>query len=1031
MKVFRRNFAVLVILTANIMALLTSTQPVNAQRVVTVTADQPNIWTLEQAHYLLAQLHRRNLDLKASPLAALDANEINGINVDVLRTLLEAGATYNGADRFNNGLIKDDRTFDTARRRQLVGELDQLDTESTDLAKAIATLNREKDTTNDPEKRAALDAEITERTAQKAAVDRQIELTNTQLQGLSPASGNVTATQGPSGFNAGKFPSDLDDTFKKKAQDIISSFNTNPQLNASLKLDDYLQLQYEIISKQLTLLRDEVGPGEKLIFLELPQSINAPYGKSDHMWAQSRWKITGYTHCVVRVNGKPIPCAAILSPVGAERSRNRARKSSAGLLEALTPDTQQKYLLTLADVQDAEAFASRFISDHRDRFTENVSSQPSVSSLLAEYGQLKQDLLDAEKKFKNSKNLADECGRRVTSSCEKLEQEKEDLTKLRQKVRDPEPELLNGLLTILNGYIERDAQLNKDPKWNGINASTRTKLLSSVSADHATVRLFNRLWIEDIYPNELYRLNDSDFGIGDGTLEAGTSLRTIEILPRQSSLNVNDARIRNKSSALNFVASTLFGLGGNFSYQQQRERYSQFVQQELYSSGFGKGSREFGWTFTSMPGTDHLLSGNRTTYAIAVVPEDATSVKIESTGCAFDRKATQPADFDEAINPSWTGPAKNSCSNPRTFEIQIPGAGSDSDTDFDVTGMTYNPVKNGDTVVVAIYGRNFSSQIGVLINGVALPASIGIAQRFIRDDSTVGGSVLEETKLDKIKGSFERIDSGEILLAFQQADGQEGTPVITLVAPGKAINLNGISDLYINGVYRTSLKDSDFMFGKRAKSDLKVKDVQLFVSRSDKDGKPQELTALLAGSAFGIISNIFVNGIDSECASVAERNGARVCVPLGENYRIGESVYVLKFPPPKDETIKLVVASGDETMALDGLANPAAAKKPKDPPSSKPAELSFNVGAARPIFADSKHDKVTYLLVEITGIGLSSDLNISVGQLDVVDKGKAFITIPDPKPAQTIRLTDAKKNIYAEGVVTIPETAEPAASPSP
>jgi len=39
--------------------------PVRAQkRVIVVNADQPNLWTLEQAHYLLAQMHRRNLDLK-------------------------------------------------------------------------------------------------------------------------------------------------------------------------------------------------------------------------------------------------------------------------------------------------------------------------------------------------------------------------------------------------------------------------------------------------------------------------------------------------------------------------------------------------------------------------------------------------------------------------------------------------------------------------------------------------------------------------------------------------------------------------------------------------------------------------------------------------------------------------------------------------------------------------------------------------------------------------------------------------------
>jgi len=66
--------------------------PSHAQRrAIVVTAEQPNVWTLEQAHYLLAQMHRRNLNLKATGLGELDPNEINGLNFDVLKTLLEVG----------------------------------------------------------------------------------------------------------------------------------------------------------------------------------------------------------------------------------------------------------------------------------------------------------------------------------------------------------------------------------------------------------------------------------------------------------------------------------------------------------------------------------------------------------------------------------------------------------------------------------------------------------------------------------------------------------------------------------------------------------------------------------------------------------------------------------------------------------------------------------------------------------------------------------------------------------------------------
>src|ERR1041384_7095351 len=96
------------------------------RRVIVVNAEQPNLWTLEQAHYLLAQMHRRNLDLKATGPGALDPNEINGLNFEVMRTLLEFGAAFNGADRFNNSLLTRDRSFDAERAISLQRRRDQL-----------------------------------------------------------------------------------------------------------------------------------------------------------------------------------------------------------------------------------------------------------------------------------------------------------------------------------------------------------------------------------------------------------------------------------------------------------------------------------------------------------------------------------------------------------------------------------------------------------------------------------------------------------------------------------------------------------------------------------------------------------------------------------------------------------------------------------------------------------------------------------------------------------------------------------------
>src|ERR1044072_3023367 len=75
------------------------------RRVIIVSAEQPNVWTLEQAHYLLAQMHRRNLDLKAKSLEDLDANEINGLRFEVLRMLTEFGVKFDQAELATNNLL--------------------------------------------------------------------------------------------------------------------------------------------------------------------------------------------------------------------------------------------------------------------------------------------------------------------------------------------------------------------------------------------------------------------------------------------------------------------------------------------------------------------------------------------------------------------------------------------------------------------------------------------------------------------------------------------------------------------------------------------------------------------------------------------------------------------------------------------------------------------------------------------------------------------------------------------------------------
>lgn len=97
------------------------------------------------------------------------------------------------------------------------------------------------------------------------------------------------------------------------------------------------------------------------------------------------------------------------------------------------------------------------------------------------------------------------------------------------------------------------------------------------------------------------------------------SVRTIDIIPRQNTINVQDTKQTVSRTGIFAALSFLFGFAGKFTYERQREQAQQFVNQELFTSGFGKGEKDFGWSFFPFAGTKQLTSGVRTTFAVAII----------------------------------------------------------------------------------------------------------------------------------------------------------------------------------------------------------------------------------------------------------------------------------------------------------------------------------------------------------------------------------------------------------------------------
>src|SRR5262249_13085810 len=248
-----------------------------------------------------------------------------------------------------------------------------------------------------------------------------------------------------------------------------------------------------------------------------------------------------------------------------------------------------------------------------------------------------------------------------------------------------------------------------------------------------------------------------------------------DIIPRQSSLNVNDIQSTVKATGILAAFKFLFGFAGQVNFQRQKEQFEQYVHQEMYASGFGKGNRDFGWTFGALPGTNRVAPGVRTTYAALVVPEDAESIILSARGCYFPRKSYQPLDFEDTGHEDWKHPndfRNYNCGDDQTYIVPVPDGGKASN--FWVTNIDYEDgKKGGEFTTVSARGNNFSAQMGVLINGVPLAHTVGLAQPNLMPKKPGSNNTLVVQPANNcsdntaICGSYERIDSEQIVFSFK------------------------------------------------------------------------------------------------------------------------------------------------------------------------------------------------------------------------------------------------------------------------
>jgi len=996
-------------------------RPVFAQRSrpIVITFGQPNVWSLEQAHYLLARMHRQNLDLQTAALGSLDPNVTNASRIEILKTLLQAGASFDQAVGVNNSLLRRDKTFNADRRRELLTNRSTLQAESTQLARDIAALKIQKSqATTEPEK-TEIQESIDAKTEEKAAVDNELTQTNDEVKGLTSASGDFQSAKVPD-FSPSDLKGDLDSLIDKVQL-------VNPSIAATLRLDNHIQMQYEIISKQLTLLRDEIGPGERLVFLELPQSINATQDNAENKMAQTWWRIAGYTTL-----NRPWQLLKELQDLFAEIRIIEGKIQDVEKQQnwtAVNRDNKEQLNRQLEELCKRKAEREEELNQAKERLKklnepgrkptpeeekelckQLVHDLEGIEDSIARTKQAIVKIDDQEIKLKNERARLSQAFTSLSTKYNKLQVEQvrndvrhqQDIAdRLLQRgsadtktVVDETFELLSGYYGFAKAQYEKNSTVSaKCTPLEVRDQSRKTNYELKEMAKACQPREF--IDLEEPLPAVDKRKNYIETTVPQLKQR---SVRTIDIIPRQNAINVQDTKQRVARTGIFAAFSFLFGFAGKFTFERQREQAEQFLNQELFTSGFGKGEKDFGWSFFPFAGTKQLSSGIRTTYAIAIVPDNAESLVLKARGCYFPRKENQPLNYDTAGSPKWIddrSASKGMCTpSEQVFVVPIPG-GSGDGADFYITEIRYSTTQEpGSRMVASIRGQNLPSQLGVFVDGVPLREAVGLGQLNI--ESILDTDKIKDNCVGPICGRFERIDANEVVISFQTGPDFVGTPRIGLIGPGKSVELNRLN-LTVNGQEDTQLISAEQMFG-----DPPDKTLRRIVDFKVAPTPPPNtaMRGVLSGSRFKPDDRIFVNG-----ALAAKTSDCRA------------DLCIVRFPPQQTDylTVTISPAIGDEKAVSKTFVNP-----------TNLSIISASVVSFEP--EDATHPGI--LSVKLDGSGFREDLDVRIikseGDPDiprrvVASAGQMFLKIAKPEAVVHISVRDPANNRVVSAIVVRPE----------
>lgn len=834
---------------------------------VYVSIGEPRHWTLDDAHYLMAGIHERARSVRIEDLTGLDPNSFNSTRLEQIQSVVSLSATLDEFEGKKNELALDDLETARAGARQARGDEQAAVKNRTELRKerknlaiqlAEETAQRssdeallklkidEKDRLNaridaldssdegDKEKirehKDEVDRLDTKISAieKDIAVDRAKETATTAKiaavdQGLKFAGEDITTAQAkqevgdftPEKIEPDK-PASITSTFAAEALGLLKE---NPEFKKGLvpsysvsdRITNYVNAESELLARQLTLMRDEIGVDKTVVFLELPHSIHSTNLKSKSRHVQVDWQIESYC------TGDPFEGADIqASSIANYLIEEPIKELDLASLKAQPNQKLSNLIEQLSSTASATAPSKTSTTEipnpsadlARNLFTDSSNGlkqatekalrklKKNIDDLDSEIASLKEDKSNLKKEIekveKDIEKLKKDIGTTESlpsdqTTLEEVSKKKTALKEAVQKAKELKGNLQN------NKDLKNASTKAKEKEFAEFKLLVETKVKSilrlkqtepesyiEAACEHGerTVRPIKEE--EAPYPSKhesnserKQREKRENQKMGDWFPVAW------DLIPRTNAYNTANYDVRDHEQKLAFNLFKLagFALGGSANRRQQT--FEQYASQSIFGTAYGQGESKFGWVFGPKPGANSVAGGARTTYAALTVARNTTVVTLKARYCVLGKSAT----IEDKWHEDYGLYSDKKCS-PSAFRIfSIPIS---KNKEFWVERIDYGQVKSGDAASILVKGHGFSPfQTSVLVDGQPLDQF-----KTPRTDNREIALGPDKGLTDKPTGKFEVTDSKTIAINLRMPTDYHGTPEFTVITPSKTKTLN-------------------------------------------------------------------------------------------------------------------------------------------------------------------------------------------------------------------------------------------------